>query len=87
LHLLKPFLGHSIGASGMLETVMLARFMREGMLPPNLPGLHAPEGFVIPDHAMPILGPVAKLSHGMGGHNAVILLDRDGSPVSSQLRQ
>ena len=77
LHLLKPFLGHSIGASGMLETVMLARFMREGMLPPNLPGLHAPEGFVLPDHPMPILGPIAKLSHGMGGHNAVILLDRD----------
>lgn len=76
LHLLKPFLGHSIGASGLLETVILARFMACGTLPPNPPGLHVPDGFMLPDHVISLQGPVAKLSHGMGGHNAVILLDR-----------
>lgn len=74
LHLLKPFLGHTIGASGMLESVMLACFLREGHLPPNLSGLHAPPGFVIPDRVLAATGPVAKLSHGMGGHNALLVL-------------
>lgn len=74
LHLLKPYIGHTIGASGLLETVILARFMRDGMLPPNLPGLHAPDGFSVPDHMIPTTGPVAKLSHGMGGHNALVVL-------------
>jgi 3-oxoacyl-[acyl-carrier-protein] synthase II len=45
LHLLKPFLGHTIGASGMLESVVLASFLRDGQLPPNLPGLHCAAGF------------------------------------------
>jgi 3-oxoacyl-[acyl-carrier-protein] synthase II len=74
LHLLKPFLGHTIGASGMLESVVLASFLREGGLPPNLPGLHAPDGFTLPDRPLPATGPVAKLSHGMGGHNAILVL-------------
>lgn len=74
LHLLKPYIGHTIGASGLLETVILARFMRDGLLPPNLPGLHAPSGFDLPDHVIEVSGPVAKLSHGMGGHNALVVL-------------
>ena len=74
LHLLKPYLGHSIGASGLHESVLMAEFMRGGELPPNLPGLHAPEGFVLPDQTSPANGPVAKLSHAMGGHNALMLM-------------
>jgi 3-oxoacyl-[acyl-carrier-protein] synthase II len=74
LHLLKPVLGHSIGASGMLESVILSRFLQDGMLPPNLPGLHVPGGFALPDQAIPASGPVAKLSHGMGGHNALLVM-------------
>jgi 3-oxoacyl-[acyl-carrier-protein] synthase II len=74
LHLLKPFLGHTIGASGMLESVVLANFLRNGKLPPNLPGLHAPPGFALPDQPLVAAGPVAKLSHGMGGHNALLVL-------------
>lgn len=74
LHLLKPFLGHTIGASGMLESVVLAAFLRTGMLPPNLPGLHAPPGFALPAAECPADGAVAKLSHGMGGHNALLIL-------------
>jgi 3-oxoacyl-[acyl-carrier-protein] synthase II len=74
LHLLKPYLGHTIGASGMIESVILARFLRDGMLPPNRAGLHAPSGFVMPDHPLEATGSVAKLSHGMGGHNALLVL-------------
>ena len=74
LHLLKPFIGHAIGASGLLESVILARFLRDGLLPPNLPGLYAPPGFEVPGHVLAATGPVGKLSHAMGGHNALLVL-------------
>lgn len=75
LHLLKPFLGHAIGASGLLETAVLAGFMRGNLLPPNMPGLFVPEGFSMPDQAVPAVGSIAKLSHGMGGHNALLVME------------
>ena len=74
LHLLKPFVGHTIGASGLLESVLLARFLRDGRLPCNLPGLHAPAGYVLPETILDSPGPVYKLAHGMGGHNALIAI-------------
>ncbi len=74
LHLLKPFTGHTIGASGMLESVIVARFLRDRKLPPNLPGRHAPAGFSLPVQVLDATGPVYKLSHGMGGHNALLVL-------------
>lgn len=74
LHLLKPYLGHTIGASGLLESVILARFAHDGQLPPNLPGLHAPVGFELPAQVLDASGPIYKLSHGMGGHNALLVL-------------
>lgn len=74
LHLIKPFTGHTIGASGLLESVVLARFARDWKLPPNLPGRHAPEGFRLPDVMLDAQGPIYKLSHGMGGHNALLVL-------------
>ncbi len=76
LHLLKPFVGHTIGASGLLESVILARFLRVGKYPPNLPGLYVPPGFSLPEVETMAAGAVGKLSHGMGGHNALLLLDR-----------
>jgi 3-oxoacyl-(acyl-carrier-protein) synthase len=84
LHMLKPFLGHTIGASGMLESVILAGFMRSGQLPPNLSGLFGPPGFDIPDHPLAAAGPVAKLSHGMGGHNALLVLTPPGWVAAGQ---
>jgi 3-oxoacyl-[acyl-carrier-protein] synthase II len=78
LHMLKPFLGHTIGASGMLESVILAGFLRSGQLPPNLSGLFGPPGFDIPEQPVATAGPVAKLSHGMGGHNALLVLTSPG---------
>lgn len=74
LLLLKPYLGHAIGASGLLESVIVAAFLREQVLPPNLPGLHVPDGFNLPVTETPVEGLVGKLSHGMGGHNALIVL-------------
>jgi 3-oxoacyl-[acyl-carrier-protein] synthase II len=74
LHLLKPFTGHTIGASGLLESVILGRFLRDRQLPPNLPGRHAPGGFRLPDHVLDAGGPIYKISHGMGGHNALLVL-------------
>jgi 3-oxoacyl-[acyl-carrier-protein] synthase II len=76
LHLLKPFTGHTIGASGMLESVILAEFLRDGQLPPNVAGLHTPRGVTAPDHVTAANGPVVKLSHGMGGHNAMLVLSK-----------
>ncbi len=74
LHLLKPFTGHTIGASGLLESVIPASFLQSGKLPPNLPDRHAPYGFTLPDAPLDARGPVYKLSHGMGGHNALLVL-------------
>jgi hypothetical protein len=58
-----------------LESAVLAGFLREGLLPPNMPGLFAPVGFAMPDQAVPAAGSVAKLSHGMGGHNALLVME------------
>lgn len=74
LHLLKPFVGHTIGASGLLESVILARFLRDGKLPPNVAGLHAPAGWLLPGQILECPGSVYKLAHGMGGHNALLVI-------------
>lgn len=74
LHLLKPFTGHTIGASGLLESVILARFIQDRKLPPNLAGRSMPGGFHLPDEVLAASGPIYKLSHGMGGHNALLVL-------------
>jgi 3-oxoacyl-(acyl-carrier-protein) synthase len=74
LHLLKPFTGHTIGASGLLESVILARFLAEGKLPPNRLNHHSPAGFHLPEVSLDATGSIYKLSHGMGGHNALLVL-------------
>ncbi len=71
LHLLKPFLGHTIGASGLLESAILLNFMEKSVLPPNPTGTTAPPGWATPEAPLPCSGPVFKLAHGMGGHNAL----------------
>ena len=74
LHLLKPFLGHTIGASGLLESTVLAAFLRNREFPPNPDCLHLPAGRPAPTSPVPANGWIAKLSHGMGGHNALLVL-------------
>jgi 3-oxoacyl-[acyl-carrier-protein] synthase II len=71
LHLLKPFIGHTVGASGLLESVILLRFMEDSTLPPNFSGTLGACGMDAPDKITPCLGPVYKLAHGMGGHNSL----------------
>ena len=71
LHLLKPFIGHTVGASGLLESVILLRFMENNILPPNFPGSLGASGMDAPEISIPCLGPVYKLAHGMGGHNSL----------------
>ncbi|MFN9115937.1 MAG: hypothetical protein ACK5XN_38300, partial [Bacteroidota bacterium] len=79
LHLLKPFTGHSLGASGALETAILAHSMRDGLLPPNLPHLTEPaKSFTVPASASKLAKDevVLNLSVAMGGHNAVVAMTR-----------
>lgn len=75
LHPLKPFTGHTIGASGLVEAAICAAFLRNAELPPNLPGLTSPDPFSLPTLATPATGPLFKLSHSMGGHNALLVLN------------
>ena len=79
LIMLKPFTGHTIGASGLLESAILAGFLKNRRLPGNVKGLSAPEGFVAPYESFQVTGPVAKVSNGMGGHNALLVI----SPASA----
>lgn len=74
VHLLKPFVGHTIGASGLLESVILAKFLKTGNLPPNRASRSAPAGMTLPDQTLESNGIIYKLSHGMGGHNALLVL-------------
>jgi 3-oxoacyl-(acyl-carrier-protein) synthase len=69
--LLKPYLGHALGASGLLEAALLAGFLREGRLPPNLAGLTGGVLALDREHVEP--GEVVlKISTAMGGHHAVV---------------
>jgi len=76
LHVLKPYLGHTIGASGLLESVILAAFMEDSLLPPNPDGLTAPASFYLPTQTLEASGPVYKLAHAMGGHNALLVISK-----------
>ena len=75
LHLMKPFLGHGIGAGSLLETVLLCDFLIRDQLPPNLPELFAPTGFNLPDAVTSCHGSVWKIAASLGGHNSLIALE------------
>lgn len=74
LHLLKPYLGHGIGAGSLLETVILTDFLRYQQLPPNLPKLSCPAGFRMPDSIESATGVIFKIAASLGGHNALVAL-------------
>ncbi len=83
LHPLKPFTGHTVGASGVLDCAILTHFMRQGKLPNNLPHLTPPEGGRFPLDASalePGGATVLKIAVGMGGHNSIVALR---SPIIS----
>ena len=71
--LLKPHIGHTLGASGLIETVLLARFLRDGQLPPAMPGLTPPPGMVPANpNAITPGATIWKLAHSLGGHNSLL---------------
>ena len=76
LHPLKPFTGHTVGASGLLDCAILSHYMREQSTPPNLPGITSPgEPFSLsPNTLSPQGSTVIKIAVGMGGHNSVVSL-------------
>lgn len=77
LHLMKPFTGHTVGASGLLDTVICTHFLREGLLPPNLPKLTSPAApFSLPSSPQESNGTLLKIAVGMGGHNSIIALNK-----------
>jgi hypothetical protein len=59
----------------LVETAICAALLRNAELPPNLPHLTAPEPFHLPSPTLPATGPLFKLSHSMGGHNALLVLN------------
>ena len=74
LHPLKPFTGHTVGASGALDTAILAHYLRYNKLPPNLPLTAPPAPFTLPLQSEVATDTILKIAVGMGGHNSVIAL-------------
>ena len=76
LHPLKPFTGHTVGASGALDTAILAHYLRKKKLPHNLPNLTSPDApFSVPAESLPFENSsLLKIAVGMGGHNSVIAM-------------
>ena len=74
LHPLKPFTGHTVGASGALDTAILAHYLRQRKLPPNLALTQPPAPFTLPTEIADATGTVLKIAVGMGGHNSLIAL-------------
>lgn len=77
LALLKPFTGHSLGASGLLETAILAKFLQQNSFPPNLSSL---TGNSLSTKPTPVTRDqvVLNMASGMGGHNALVALRSAG---------
>lgn len=77
LHPLKPYTGHTVGASGVLDCAILTHYMRQRKLPNNLSGMTVPEGgrFTLDNPELPADGAtVLKIAVGMGGHNSIVSL-------------
>ena len=77
LHPLKPYTGHSVGASGALDAAILAHYLRQQQLPPNLSSISPPPApFIAPHHPTSFSGStLLKIAVGMGGHNSIISME------------
>jgi len=69
LLLMKPFTGHTLGASGLLDVALITASLPS--LPGNLPGLTGVAAE--PIQLRPCMT-VLKIASGMGGHNAAVSL-------------
>ena len=73
----KPFTGHALGASGLVDVALLAGFFARGLRPANPPGLTPPSsGWTMPENSRRLDAgeTYLKIAAGMGGHNAGVLL-------------
>lgn len=71
---LKPLVGHGIGGGGLLETALLAAFLRQRRLPAPPPGLSCPAGLTMTSAALSPAAPVFKLASALGGKNSLVAL-------------
>ncbi|MEU5899513.1 MULTISPECIES: beta-ketoacyl-[acyl-carrier-protein] synthase family protein [Streptomyces] len=77
----KGSLGHTLGAAGAIEAALTVLALREDLVPPTA-GLTDPDPAldidVVADRARPLSSDVAvSNSFGFGGHNAVVVLERE----------
>lgn len=76
---LKPYLGHTLGAAGVIETILCARELQQGILF-GTPGYETPgTPYVLnicPHHRSLPLHTCVKTVSGFGGCNAAIVLTR-----------
>ena len=71
---LKPWTGHGIGGGGLLETAILAAFLRGKLALPALTGLTCPPGLTMTPGKLPSSATVFKLASALGGKNSLIAL-------------
>ncbi|OUC04996.1 3-oxoacyl-ACP synthase, partial [Litorilinea aerophila] len=76
----KSMLGHLLGGAGAIETVICAKVIQEGIIPPTI-NLHNPDPECDLNYT-PLVAQKADVavtlsnSFGFGGHNACIMLRR-----------
>jgi len=79
---IKGLIGHTLGASGLMESVMAMRMLREQVVP-AVTGLQDPEmdnlNFVVNQMRPMKLRHVLKVASGFGGMNAAIVLKLEGA--------
>lgn len=76
----KSFLGHTLGASGVIETIVALLAAKRGMLPPTANFSELRPGCEVLDYVpgAPRVGCVRRLvcnNYGFGGNNASVVLD------------
>lgn len=76
---IKGATGHTMGAAGILETLLCVKMLDEGVAPPTV-GLLSPDplasGWVSSESARIADGPVLNINSGFGGINAAIVISR-----------
>lgn len=74
----KGMLGHTLGAAGVIETIVCALALRDNVLPGtprlNLPADGVPESLVREPRAVVKLNHILKLNTGFGGINGALIL-------------
>lgn len=70
--MMKPWTGHAIGGSGILELALMLVFAREGYYLPILPGPPSRKAAPVLRAAVGGRRMLVKSAASMGGHNVVL---------------